>query len=205
MLAPVRTVAPAGMPVSLEMAKVQLRIVERDSAGVVLPHEDDALVEGFIAAATDHLDGLSGILGLALVEQTWRQDLDGFGVCLRLPLGPVKANGIVDVKYFDLANVSQTLDAGTYQVLVDHAGRPHVVLRSGQAWPSTFARPDAVSITFKAGYGAAADVPAAIKSAILLHVGHLYENREAVNVGNAVAALPLGHAALIAPYRRVGV
>ena len=56
-----------------------------------------------------------------------------------------------------------------------------------------------------AGYGAAAAVPAAIKQAMLLLIGHWFANREAVNVGNIVTAMPLAVEALIAPYRRVGV
>lgn len=202
MLAPVRTAAPNALPVEVDEAKAHLRIVERDGAGAVLPHEDDALVEAFIAAATDHLDGWSGILGRALVNQTWRQDFAGFGGCLRLPLAP--ADGVQSVKYFDSANVEQTLPSASYQILVD-AGGPFVALKSGQSWPSTFVRPDAVSVSYVAGYGGADKVPPAIKAAILLHVGHLYENREAVNVGSIGSALPLGHAALIAPYRRISV
>jgi uncharacterized phiE125 gp8 family phage protein len=203
MLAPVMT-APPAVAVTVDEAKAHLRIIERDGAGAVLPHEDDDLVEAFIAAATDHLDGWSGILGRALVNQTWRQDFAGFGGCMRLPLAPVAADGVQSVTYYDGTNVEQTLAPAAYHVLVDGGG-PFVALTSGQAWPSTFARPDAVSVSFVAGYGNAAAVPPAIKAAILMHVGHLYENREAVNVGNIVTDLPLGHAALLAPYRRISV
>lgn len=203
MLAPVRTAAPTVMPVTVDEAKMHLRIAERDGAGAVLPHEDDALVQSLIATATDHLDGWSGILGRALINQTWRQDFAGFGKCLRLPLAPVAADGVQSVKYFDGDNIERSLVPAAYRLFVDAAG-PYVAATVGQSWPSTVSRPDAVSVTFIAG-SAARDVPAAIKVAILLHVGHLYENREAVNVGSAVAALPLGHAALIGPYRRVGV
>jgi hypothetical protein len=52
-------------------------------------------------------------------------------------------------------------------------------------WPSVYPRPDAVQITYTAGYSstsspfnAASGVPAAVKSAILLTIGDLYENRE---------------------------
>lgn len=55
--------------------------------------------------------------------------------------------------------------------------------------------------TFTAGYGAAADVPPAIKAAILLHVGTLYEYRETM----AERLAPTGaYEALIAPYRYSG-
>jgi len=46
---------------------------------------------------------------------------------------------------------------------------------------------------FTCGYGSAAsDVPADIRQAALLIVGHLYENREAVIDTNGYTMLPMG-------------
>lgn len=44
-------------------------------------------------------------------------------------------------------------------------------------------------------------IPASAKAAILLTLGHLYENREAVNVGNIVTEMPMGVQSLLWPYR----
>ncbi len=44
-------------------------------------------------------------------------------------------------------------------------------------------------------------VPTPIRQAMLLMVGHLYENREASTVGPAITELPMGVEALLAPYR----
>ena len=57
MLSPVRTVAPTSTPVSLDEAKIHCRVDHTD--------EDD-LITGLIAAATENLDGCGGILGRAL-------------------------------------------------------------------------------------------------------------------------------------------
>jgi hypothetical protein len=46
-------------------------------------------------------------------------------------------------------------------------------------------------------------VPAALRQAILLAVGHLYENREAVNIGNITTLLPLAFDALCNAHRVV--
>ncbi|AOY00106.1 head-tail connector protein [Jeongeupia sp. USM3] len=43
-------------------------------------------------------------------------------------------------------------------------------------------------------------VTASLQAAILLMVGHLYENREAVNVGNLVTEMPFAVRALLGPY-----
>lgn len=199
MLAPVRVSAPAAMPVSLDEAKAHLRVIERDGNGDALPFEDDALLEAYIAAAVDHLDGWTGVLGRALVKQSWRQDYSGFG-CLRLPLGPVAS--ITKIENFDGDNVVQTVDPSVYVMRTDARGS-YVDVVPGQSWPGHYSRPDAVSVTYVAGVDDA-DVPPAIKAAILLFAAHLYANREAV-AETAMAELPLGFHALIAPYRRISV
>jgi len=48
------------------------------------------------------------------------------------------------------------------------------------------------------------EIPQPIRAAMLLLIGHLYANREAVNVGNIVTTVPLAVDALLAPYRVAG-
>ena len=193
MLRPILVTPPAAEIVSLDDAKVHLRVDGTD---------DDDLITMLEAAAEAHLDGYSGVLGRCLIDQVWRQDFVGFDWCLRLPFPDVSAIG--SVKYYDTDNVQQTIDSANYQLLEDERSS-FVQFTSTFSWPSTYYRPDPVSVQFTAGYGAAADdVPAAIRAAILLTIGHLYANREAVG-DNTQMALPLGVDALITPYRRVGV
>lgn len=186
MLAPVCTLAPATMPVSLSEAKAHLRV----------DHDDqDGLITAQIRAATAYLDGYAGILGRALITQSWRQDFAGFADRLPLPVSPVIA--IVSVSYFDASNVVQVLDAGLYDLFADTRGA-YVTLRSGQSRPATFRRADAVSITFTAGYGAAVDVPEPIRQAILLIVQRLFDGADT----KIDIAIERTVHALIAPYRR---
>ncbi|MGB3390760.1 MAG: head-tail connector protein, partial [Pseudaminobacter sp.] len=185
-LAPVRTVAPVNMPVSLSEAKAHLRV----------DHDDqDDLITAQIKAATAWLDGYAGILGRALITQTWRQDFAGFADRLTLPVSPVIA--VVSVSYFDAGNVQQTLDTGVYDLFADARGA-YVTLRPGQSWPASFRRTDAVSVTFTAGYDAAADVPEPIRQAILLIVQRLFDGAD-TEIDSAIERTV--HA-LIAPYRK---
>jgi len=190
-LSPVRTIAPAVTPVTLAEAKAHLRVDHTD--------EDD-LITALVGSATGQLDGWSGILGRCLITQTWRQDMPSF-CSVRLPFPNVQS---VTVAYTDTDGSAQTLAASSYHLVNDAIGGA-VVLADGASWPDTDPTPDAVRITLVAGYGLAADVPAPIKAAILLHIGHLYANREAVDVGQSVAAMPMAYDFLIAPYRRVGM
>lgn len=189
MIAPVRVTPPATTPVSLAEAKLHCHVDHDD---------DDSLITTLIAAATEHLDGWAGLLGRAMVTQSWRQDFCRFG-CLRLPL---PAASITSITYHDANGDQQTLSTDIYDLFADARGS-FVDLKPDQSWPGTQTRHDAVSVTFVAGSGAA-DVPAPLKAAVLMLTAHLYLHREAVGDGT-LAALPLGVASLIAPYRRVGV
>ena len=174
---------PDVLPVSLAEAKLHLRVDHDD---------DDTLIEGLIRAATDHLDGWTGILGRCLVEQEWRQDFDTFEPSLPLALGP--ATSIVKVEAG-----GQAVDQAIYTLQTDAAGMSRVTFTEQLQGP--------VSVTYKAGYpveDGKAQIPAALRVAILLLVGHWYQTREAATA-KSVAELPYAVSALIEPYRRTGV
>lgn len=192
-LVPVRTIAPVMLPVSLEEAKAHVGAGEFS--------DDNIKIEGYLNAAIEYLDG-RGVLGQALISQTWRNDFGGFDCRLRLSPGPVSS--VTTVTYYDGSNVQQTLSTSVYRLLTDELG-PYIVTKPGQVWPSAYCREDAVSVTFVAGFGTLpSSVPAPVRAAILLLTAHLYENREPVNIGNITTDLPFSLAALISNYRRVG-
>lgn len=196
-LKPVQTVAPAAALITREEAKRHCRIE-------LLEPDDDAVVDGLILTAMAMLDGYSGILGRALINQTWRLNLRCWPGCrIRLPFSPVSA--VTSIKYYDTANVQQTLASSNW-ALIEDALSPAAEWAATASLPSLYDRPDAIEVLFVAGYGAAAsDVPAAIKHAALMLIGHLFENRETTIVGTNAQELPFAVAALIAPFRRVSI
>ena len=184
----VRTVAPDVEPVALEDAKAHLRVDHGD---------EDGLISGLIAAAVAHFDGL-GILGRAMVTQTWAQSFQYTRTWERLEVGPFKS--LVSVEYYNAGNQLQTADVADFETRLSG---DHVIIgpKINAAWPSIYSRPDAVKVTYVAGYGdTAADVPASVRQAILLTVGHWYENREAVTEG-VYTALPMAVDSLIGAER----
>lgn len=194
MYRPVLVAAPTTAPITATEVKANSRIDDADS---------NTLIEGLIAGAISYLDGWSGILCRCLEEQTWRQDYDYFCRHLRIPLAPVIS--ITSVKYDDTSGVEQTVSASNYEVLNDDLG-PYVRFVSTFSFPSTDSEYPSVRVTYKAGHaqsGGASTVPPAIRQAMLLLVGHWYEHRESVNVGNIVTSFPMGFDALIAPFRRI--
>ena len=187
-----RLITPPAEPVvTVAEAKAHTRI----------PHdEEDALVETYINAATQHFDGFSGVLGRCLVTQTWRLTYSAWDVSFGLVFPDVESAVLT---YTDENEATQTVAAGDYFIRPGHPDRLAFV--SGYSWPSLYAGgADAIQIDVTAGYGAAANVPAGIKAAILLMVGHLYANREAVSVDQH-HVVPMAVDALVSPYRRIAV
>ncbi len=194
MTAPTRTAPPATVPLTESEMKSHARV---DFSN------EDALAAVYVASAVEHLDGRAGLLGRALITQTWEVSLDKFPEdVIRLPLGP--AQSVTDVAYYDADNAEQTLASSTYRLHHDARG-PYLRRVYGAEWPETYDRDDAVTVTWQAGYGdAATDVPEAIRQAIRLLSAHWFEMREPAAVGASVAEVPMSVAALIAPYRRRG-
>lgn len=198
-----RVTAPTVDPVILADAKTHLRVTSTD---------EDSYITGLISAATAALDGDSGALGRALCQQTWDYKIDRFPYGndpIRLPLPPVQS--VTSVTYLDSSGNSQTLATSSYRVLLGGDWEPRIEREFNIPWPVTRQVREAVTIRYVAGYAPTTDsppdyranVPTAIKQAILLMVGHFYQNRESVIVGARAAAveIPQGVESLIARFR----
>jgi hypothetical protein len=135
MLSPVLVTPPTDTPVSLDEAKLHLRVDGDD---------EDTYITALIAAATGHLDGFTGILGRCLMAQTWSQEYEAACGDLVLPLGPV-------------STVTSITGGFTgYRLLKD--GRGYFLrLNDGAAWPS-----GPVVAEFEAGGDVPAPLKAAI-------------------------------------------
>lgn len=184
-----RTVAPTEQPVTIADAKRQCRVTSSS---------EDEFIGELIEAATAAIDGPNGI-GLAMITQTWQLVLDGFPAEIELPLYPVQS--IVSISYTDAdGNLNQLLDPALYE-LNKYATRAIISPAYNVTWPSVLAGRNRVGVTFRAGYGLAPAVPPDLKRAILLLVGHWYNHREAVVIGQAGQALPHAVESILARYR----
>lgn len=189
-------------PVRISQPKPLLTVPEAKKHCNATAPDDDALIAGLIAAAEAYLDGRAGVLGRAMVAQTWQQDFADFGDILRLPLGDLMT--VVTVSYYDVLNIQRTLDSSVYVARTDEHG-PFITLNPGQSWPATFLRDDAVRVIWRAGYGETpAAVPANIRLAALLLVGLWYDTRAAATAASP-SEVPFAVSALVAPHRRIRI
>ena len=152
-----------------------------------------ALIESQIDVATAFIEQECGI---TLPARDYRCTLDGFpaGRTIELPRPPL--DEIYEVRYLTPAGDTATLPASAY--LVDATGKPgRLFLRPGFEWPKTLDVPACVTIEFAAGHET---LPPMLRHAVLMLVGHLYENREATS-DRRVNDVPMAVQSILAMHR----
>lgn len=171
----VQTLAPGTGPVSIEEAANYVR------ADAV---EDLQGLQTALDQATEHA---SKMTGRAMLASTYRLALPSWPSwdlrygrsergsreerTIEIPRSPLLT--VTSVKYYDENNADATLPTASYLVVTDI--EPGMVyLKEGYDWPDLYDRPDAVRITFTAGYASVAVVPPQVRQAILLLTRYFY-------------------------------
>lgn len=183
------TTAPTTEPLELGDVKTHLRF----------PYDyEDALIRSLITAARLYCETVTG---MALVTQTLRLTVDAFPTWKQnsefwLPRPPLAS--VTSIKYDDANEVEQTVSTSVYTV--NTATTPGIIgLKSGQEWPADCStKIGSVRIVYVAGYGAASAVPATVKQAMLLLIGHWFTSREAAITGTIQTATELAVKSLLA-------
>ncbi|CAN5262543.1 hypothetical protein BH10PLA2_BH10PLA2_00570 [soil metagenome] len=179
---------------------------------------EDALVSQLIVAARMAAEEY---LRRSLITQSWKLSLDlaassiygcledgvydlpvtamygGLPSTIALPRAPIQS--ITSIITYDLNNTPSTFDPANYHL--DTAGE-RLNLSYGAMWPTNLRQLAACEITYVAGYGSTpASVPQPIKSAMLIHIASLYEQRGQCE---DEMALPPGAMHLLNRYRILG-
>lgn len=173
-------------PVTLAEAKAHLRV---DGTS------QDAHITALVRAAADQIERDTG---LSLRAREFAQTVNDWGVSrIRLERRPL--NSITSVVYDAETGSEATLAADQYRPR-DFLGMPNIIPAKDVTWPALESIPGAVRVTYAAGLPSNDTVPATLKQAALLLVGHWFENREGVAMKES-HALEQGYAALIGPHR----
>ena len=136
-------------------------------------------------------EDLEDATGRAFVTQTWVTTLNRFpvagcGVNREIELRVCPVASVTSIVYLAPDGTPTTLATSVYDVDTKH--EPALItLKNGQTWPVTLVQARAVTITFIAGYGAAADVPNKIKRAIKMRATHWYNYRGIATDAKAAA------------------
>lgn len=182
--------APATTPVTLTEVKDQLRVEHTD---------DDTLINRLISVAVAYTD-VQGALGHAMITQKWGQWINSTPPqTVKLLLGPLIA--VTAVKYYDTDGVLQTDTLSNYEIFGTEFSTT-IGPKEGFAWPVTQDRPDAIRIEYTIGYGSATtDIPETLRHALMMLIGHWYDNRETTMM-DELSNVPYGFDALMDMHRR---
>lgn len=180
--------------VTLTRAKLHLRLAITEEEATAYTDED-AIIQGLINGAYQYAEHYTQA---TLATRTKTLVLDGFpsgSDAIELPWSPVTA--IESLEYIDPAGNEQSLDAETLR-LDTRSIYPLLAPQWGSQWPSTTDEPESVTIAATAGQ---TETPPDVEVAVLLLIGHWYENRESVVIGTITSEVPMGVDMLLAPYR----
>lgn len=201
---------PTVEPITLDEAALHLKLDSIDSPP---EYYDAELVTWQISAAREYCEQYLGrSLALQILEYgsnsftAWNWQ-DG----IELPMGPVVR--VESFSYVNEAGETVILDDGTasptlVQYELDTYSDPaQVRLPYSGSWPVARSHPGSIRIRYLAGYTVPGESPTpdyplpwSIKAAMLLVLGHLYENRENTSE-RPPQEIPLGAKALMDPYR----
>lgn len=180
---------PAIEPVTIADARAFLRI---DTSA------DDDILQRLLATARELVEAKTG---LALITQSWRLKIARWPRSGRIALYrfPVQMIEKVTVRDSDL-NLIEIDPEDMYLLL---ANRPH---RLCFAKRSRAAGLTDITVDFTAGFGSTPDkVPEALKQAILVLCGNLYENRTFSDHANSAASFPPACERLIGLWRQISL
>lgn len=173
--------------IGLEEARQYLKVDTTD---------DDALICSLITVAEDAVEKLTG-RKLLTTDFTYTLDIPPDPILI--PYSPLQE--ITKIETVALDGTITVADPANYVVDVSQDQMGRIWLKPGCSWPAHrgFA---SFMITGKAGYGAdASAVPAPLKTAILIALAILYENRGKVESQVLLDSI----SALCWPYRIVGI
>lgn len=163
------------LPIMLEDVKLHSR---------VLHDVEDELLEAYVKDAIELIERETD---RTLVDTTYELVLDCFPSCrIMLPKPPLRS--VTSIEYYDAANELQTLDSAEYYTMAPTSQQGYVQ-PVDHYWPSTYWRPDAVTITYRAGYST---LPHRAMQLIRIKAAASNEHREAEIVGTISTPLKLG-------------
>jgi len=171
---------PAELPVSIQEFKSWAKITSS---------HDDALIQRIIEGVTDEAEKYTKRDFVEREYETFRNvfgDIEespvrGCGRYIHLPnrtpvtLRRSKLLSVTGIEYEKDGNVTIFPLSDIRTIKKDAFSQ--IVPKQSSHWAIPDPEPQSIRITFTAGYGTAADVPAALKNAILAHSTAVYQNR----------------------------
>ncbi len=166
---------PTDTPVTIDDVKLQLRYTSNDL---------DAAFSRALSAAIEYCQEYQWA---QYCTATYVDRFDRFSQVLEPQRNPVSS--VTSVQYVDTSGTTQTLVANT-DYTVDTSSKPcRITPAYTKCWPATRGHLNDVTITYVAGYGAANDVPAEIKQAVILKAVQQFEACDSSKMDSVISML----------------
>ena len=177
-------------PVTLAEVQQHLRLGTLDAA-------EQAEVEMMISAATEVAGSFCNRPWKSVSKTEYFDSFPSSTSGYLLVHGDIQS--ITDLRYYSTEHVEAPF---IHYRFINTAGRTKVYPAFGHSWPTNSSGlPASISLTYIGGDEA--NVPSSVKSAILLMVGDLYENRENTTIDAGISSVRMSVTSekLLTPYK----
>lgn len=183
----VKSIQGSRLMVTINEAKSHLRITHDD---------DDGYITSIIQTATAMVENFTNRIWSrsSVVEVYTYSDLHDNNLKLFMKKNPLLSVEKVEIYDGDLTNEIEAEDYQTDLYVVP----AYIQFNSTPTVGSDVLYP--IQIEYKAGIATDETIPAPVKAAALLIIGHLYENRQDVVVGRTANEMPKNSEYLLYPY-----
>lgn len=176
--------------IDLSNARMHLKIPTNITA------EDD-LIRSYISSATKYFEKQASV---AVATSTWAMYLDTFPIDDMITINKNPVTSITKVEYYNESNVLTNDLVENTDWIGDTISKPaRIYMKSS---PSIYERPNAIKITFVAGYSSMALVDDRIKQAIRLLITESEQDRASYVTGRIVTNFPRGFTEYVNQMRR---
>ena len=163
----VQQTSPAGLPVSLAMAKLHLKIED----GVT---DDDELIANLIKAVTSYVEQYTNRY---LLTRTFTAFLDSVPTDGVIEIHRYPVTAISSVKYINTSDVLTTMSASDYTTDIQDCPARVSIISTPSVSSTAF---NAIQVNFTAGHTDAMAQEKGVIQAMLVMIADLYEQRQSM-------------------------
>ena len=192
-------------PLDLDEVKLNLRVDGDD---------EDQAISDLIVTAREHVEDYTG---LVLTPREVFETVPSLGNRITLKYWPIASKDDIAISYYDHSGALIAIDPSQWYAILTEKPARLIAVRPGWGISGGFGPleltlgrsrspilPFTTVFTLQAGYQTPDDIPATVKRAMHLLIGHFYANRSGVESGARAAAieLPLGVKDLLRRWRK---
>lgn len=194
------------MPVQASSTGATFTVLSTTDAGNhlrVTSTQESAYIAGLVSLAVEIAEDITG-RSLASKKYSYKLDRFPCGAFIYLPMPPLLTSTCISsITYIDTDGSTDTWGS-TYYTVDAHSVPARLTPAYQETWPIALNVPNAVTITYDAGYASSSQVPFGLLHAVKFMVGHWWSNRQDVVTGGGFmtpVSIPKNSDWLLASYK----